>query len=154
MRSLQYTTTTALLFSAAVPLAATTLEDIDFFVDNMVQGGARDQFPAMTNPEPVRPDEASYVADDDLVLGVYLDGEAWAYPENLGWRHEIINDKLNDRFISVSFVPSPGRVSTSMQRPMTAGRSNTAYPDSCSTATSCYSTRRTTPCLPRWRSRG
>lgn len=59
-----------------MPLGAATLENIDFFVDNMVQGGARDQFPAMTNSKPVRPDEVSHVADDDLVLGVYLDGEA------------------------------------------------------------------------------
>ena len=83
-----------LLVFATPPSGATTLDDIDFFVDNMVQGGTRDQFPAMTNPTPVRPDEVSYVADHELVLGVYLDGEARAYPQNLGWVHEIINDEL------------------------------------------------------------
>lgn len=73
-----------LLVFATPPLGATTLDDIDFFVDNMVQGGAHDQFPAMTNPTPVQPDEVSYVADHELVLGVYLDGEARALPPEPG----------------------------------------------------------------------
>jgi hypothetical protein len=62
----------------------------------------------MTNPLPVQPDEISYMADDDLVLGVYLNGEARAYPLRLGWNHEVINDKLNDHFISVSYGPLTG----------------------------------------------
>ena len=90
------------------PAGAPELEDIDFFASSMVQGGARDQFPAMTNPIAARPDEVTYVADDDLVLDVHLDGVARAYPENLGWLHEIINDELNGRFISVSFCPLTG----------------------------------------------
>ncbi len=94
--------------AVATSAHASILDDIDFFVDNMVQPGARDQFPAMTNPVPARPDEVSYVADDDLVLGVYLDGEARAYPEKLGVLHEIINDELNGRFISVSFCALTG----------------------------------------------
>lgn len=124
-----------LLVLATPPSGATTLDDIDFFVDNMVQGGAHDQFPAMINPTPVRPDEVSYVADYELVLGVYLDGEARAYPQNLGRVHEIINDELAGHFISVSFCPLTGSGQNLEAIAPTASRSSMECPDSCSTAT-------------------
>jgi len=35
-----------------------------------------------------------YLRPDDLVLGVVINGEARAYPHNIGWWHEIVNDKI------------------------------------------------------------
>ena len=64
-----------------------------------------DGIPAMTNPRIVAPSEALYLGDDDLVLGVVLNGEARAYPHNLGWHHEIVNDRIGDTPISVTFCP-------------------------------------------------
>ena len=37
-----------------------------------------------------------------------IGGEAKAYPENLGWWHEIINDRIGDTFISVTLCPLTG----------------------------------------------
>ena len=79
----------------------------------------KDGIPAMTNPLFMNAEEATYrdesdvgtqayVADSDIVLGVFLEGQAKAYPLNLGWWHEIINDRIGDRFISVTYCPLTG----------------------------------------------
>ena len=49
-----------------------------------------------------------YLRPDDLVLGVVINGEARAYPHNIGWWHEIVNDKIGGRAISVTFCPLTG----------------------------------------------
>jgi hypothetical protein len=78
----------------------------DTLLTHLRSGGVPpDGIPAMTNPQIVGPEEAFYLSDDDLVLGVYLDGQARAYPHNLGWHHEIVNDRIGDRPISVTFCP-------------------------------------------------
>lgn len=77
--------------------------------DRIVSGGvARDGIPALTNPTFVAPGAIAYLEEDDLVLGVVIDGEARAYPHNIGWWHEIVNDRLGDRSISVTFCPLTG----------------------------------------------
>jgi hypothetical protein len=85
--------------------------DVDFFrVGNHIFSGGPglDGIPAMVNPLAVFPHEVEYVADDDLVMGVVINGEAKAYPENLGWWHEIINDEIGGQFISVTLCPLTG----------------------------------------------
>ena len=78
---------------------------------------ARDAIPALTNPVLLSAEEATlrasdrasdpraYVADNDRVIGVVRDGVSRAYPVNLGWWHEIINDRLGDSFIAVTYCP-------------------------------------------------
>ena len=86
-------------------------QDVDFFIrgNHLLSGGpGLDGIPAMTNPLAVDPDEVEYVAADDLVMGVVINGEAMAYPENLGWWHEIINDRVGGQFISATFCPLTG----------------------------------------------
>ncbi len=51
---------------------------------------------------------AQYLKDNDFILGVYIDGEARAYPHNVLWWHEIYNDKIGDTEFSVSFCPLTG----------------------------------------------
>ena len=46
--------------------------------------------------------------EDDLVVGVVRNGVAKAYPENLGWWHEIINDEIGGEFITVTLCPLTG----------------------------------------------
>ncbi len=85
--------------------------DVDFFIrgNHLFSGGpGADGIPAMTNPIAVEPDQVQYVAADDLVMGVVINGEAMAYPENLGWWHEIINDEVGGQRISVTFCPLTG----------------------------------------------
>ena len=60
----------------------------------LVSGGpGRDGIPALTNPVFVTASEGNtIVAQGALVLGVVEGGEARAYPHNVLWHHEIIND--------------------------------------------------------------
>ena len=70
----------------------------------------RDAIPALTDPAFVSPghDAAAYLADTDLVLGIRMGGTAKAYPHNIGWWHEIVNDYLGGRPIVVTLCPLTG----------------------------------------------
>jgi predicted small lipoprotein YifL len=66
--------------------------------------------PALTEPAMVAaadPD-AAYLFDFDRVLGVVIDGNARAYPHNILWHHEIINDRVGDTWFTVTFRPLTG----------------------------------------------
>ncbi len=52
--------------------------------------------------------EATYVKDDDLVIGVYLNGQARAYPLRILWYHEIINDEIEGTKFTVTRCPLAG----------------------------------------------
>ena len=66
--------------------------------------------PALTQPEMVSPDhiEARYLNTFDRVLGVVVDGEARAYPHNILWHHEIVNDRIGETWITATFCPLTG----------------------------------------------
>jgi len=66
--------------------------------------------PAMTEPDMVDPTStlAGYLEDDDRVLGLVVEGEARAYPHKIFWWHEIVNDRIGDTWVSVSFCPLTG----------------------------------------------
>ncbi len=51
---------------------------------------------------------AQYLLDWDRVLGLAVDGEARAFPHNILWSHEVVNDRFGDRWISVSYCPLTG----------------------------------------------
>ncbi|MCY3665503.1 MAG: DUF3179 domain-containing (seleno)protein, partial [Gemmatimonadetes bacterium] len=90
----------------AVPLRADIYDRLDELTHHLRSGGVpRDGIPAMTNPQSVAPEDAHYLADSDLVLGVVANGAARAYPHRLGWTHEVINDQLGGQYISVTFCP-------------------------------------------------
>ncbi len=82
-----------------------------FPLDQVISGGvARDGIPALTDPKFVSPAsvEASYILEDHLVMGVVINGEAKAYPHNIGWHHEIVNDIVGGESVVVSFCPLTG----------------------------------------------
>jgi hypothetical protein len=77
----------------------------------MVSGGVpRDGIPALVNPRFVAANspEAGYLRDSDLVLGVDLNGEVKAYPENILWWHEIANDVAGGEQVIMSLCPLTG----------------------------------------------
>ncbi len=80
---------------------------LDLVVDG---GGGRDAIPALTDPAVVQPGsaDAGYLADTDLVMGVVIGGEARAYPHNIGWWHEIVNDVVGGHPVVVSLCPLTG----------------------------------------------
>ena len=94
------------LILLALPLHADIYDRLSELPRHLRSGGVpRDGIPAMTNPQVVAPQEAHYLSDSDLVLGVVINGEARAYPHNLGWKHEIVNDQLGGQYICVTFCP-------------------------------------------------
>ena len=67
-----------------------------------------DAIPSITDPEMVRRDQVDYLSDSDLVFGVVVNDEARAYPHNIGWWHEIVNDRIDGYPVSVTFCPLTG----------------------------------------------
>ena len=96
----------------AVPATAgpfTLFDDVGELTQHLLSGGPpRDGIPSMTNPAFARASRVTYIRDEDMVVGVVRNGVAKAYPENLGWWHEIINDEIGGEFISVSLCPLTG----------------------------------------------
>jgi hypothetical protein len=76
----------------ATPLPATT-EATDVPEYSWSQLLPRDGIQPIYDPEFVPADEAGY-ADDELVMGVAIGGEAKAYPVGLLNRREMVNDEL------------------------------------------------------------
>jgi len=63
------------------------------------QGAFPDAIPALTEPA---------LVDSDRVLGLVRNGEARAYPHNILWSHEVVNDRFGDDWVTVSFCPLTG----------------------------------------------
>ncbi len=62
-----------------------------------------DRIPAIDNPQLVPGAEADFMADDELVLGIEIDGEARAYSLWHLDRHEIVNDWLGGEPIAATW---------------------------------------------------
>lgn len=75
-------------------------------LDKIKSGGPpKDGIPSIDNPKFVPADKANFVSDDDLVIGLRLDGETRAYPLSIMVWHEIVNDKLGDTPVAVTYCP-------------------------------------------------
>ena len=69
-------------------------------LDEVLWGGVnRDGIPALSSPKMVRADSAGarYLDDDDIVFGVFIDGEARAYPKRILAWHEMVKDEIAGR---------------------------------------------------------
>jgi len=66
-----------------------------------------DCIPALTKPRMVSPSDGSadYLSANSYVVGVAVAGEARAYPHNILWWHEIINDVVGGVPIAVTHCP-------------------------------------------------
>ena len=102
----------ALCWLAAAPAwpgSPFPFEHLDELTGHLLSGGPPvDGIPALTNPAFAPAPQIEYVRDTDLVIGVVRGGEVKAYPENLGWWHEIINDRIGGGFVSVTLCPLTG----------------------------------------------
>ena len=98
-----------LLLVAIYRAEASRYDDPSFLISHLVSGGvSKDGIPALTNPTFVEPDEVNYLAEDDVVMGLVINGEPRAYPHNIGWWNEIINDRVGDQSVVVSLCPLTG----------------------------------------------
>jgi hypothetical protein len=99
-------TVTVLALSPVPALAQTCLVPDDQIVSG---GPGKDGIPALTRPAVVSATQADgFLEPDSLVLGVAIGGEARAYPHNVLWWHEIVNDVLGATPITVSYCPLTG----------------------------------------------
>jgi len=53
---------------------------------------ARDHYPVLFSPEFLTPSQATQLRSDEPVLGLFLNGQAKAYPISILGRHELVND--------------------------------------------------------------
>lgn len=81
--------------------------DCSIPTDEIFAAASRDAIPSLTDPE-VAGSFASFMEDDDRVLGVVVNGEARAYPLGILWWHEIVNDTLGGENILVTYCPLTG----------------------------------------------
>jgi len=71
-------------------------------------GPPRDGIPALSRPRFIAAAKAGYLADQDRVLGLDLNGEQKAYPVRILNYHEIVNDRLGATPVVVSYCPLCG----------------------------------------------
>lgn len=78
--------------------------------DQIFPGGpGKDGIPALTQPPAVPAEQGdAFLEPSSLVLGVVVNGEAKAYPHNVMWWHEIVNDVVGGEAIVASYCPLTG----------------------------------------------
>lgn len=86
------------------------LSNSEIPVQKIKSGGPpRDGIPAINLPRFVTAGEAaSFMQEDDRVLGLEIDGQARAYPVKILNYHEIVNDQFNGQGILISYCPLCG----------------------------------------------
>lgn len=78
-------------------------------IEEVYDGGpGKDGIPALSNPQMTALSQASYLGDNDLVLGFKSGNDIRAYPHPiLNW-HEIINDDINGISVAITYCPLTG----------------------------------------------
>ncbi|MBI3838716.1 MAG: DUF3179 domain-containing protein [Planctomycetia bacterium] len=75
-------------------------------VKQIVGGGPpKDGIPALTNPKQVAVSEATFLQPADRVIGVAIGDVARAYPLRILDYHEIVNDRIGELPIAVTYCP-------------------------------------------------
>ena len=68
-------------------------------------GPPKDGIPSIDNPVFAGVEDASFVADSDIVIGLEIDGQARAYPLSILVWHEIVNDEVGGIPVAVTYCP-------------------------------------------------
>ncbi|MDA1120686.1 MAG: DUF3179 domain-containing protein [Bacteroidetes bacterium] len=71
-------------------------------------GPGKDGIPALLDPEMIDAVDASYLSDDDLILGYKNGDDIRAYSHQILDWHEIINDKVNGFPVAITYCPLTG----------------------------------------------
>lgn len=75
-------------------------------LDEILSGGPpKDGIPSIDDPKFISPNEADWLTDDELVLGLNYKGQARAYPFQVMVWHEIVNDRFGDERVAVTYCP-------------------------------------------------
>ncbi|WP_175452434.1 DUF3179 domain-containing protein [Thiohalomonas denitrificans] len=94
------------------PLAVPLAVPLETYQSSVVSGGpGRDGVPSIDEPRFLSGEDADrFLASDDIVFGVTLEGESRAYPRGILVWHEIVNDRIGDQTISITYCPLTGTV--------------------------------------------
>ncbi len=71
-------------------------------------GPPKDGIPAIDEPVIIKAGEVTFLGPDDRILGLNHDGITRAYPIKILNYHEIVNDRINDRNILITYCPLCG----------------------------------------------
>ncbi|QCW98751.1 DUF3179 domain-containing protein [Aggregatimonas sangjinii] len=78
-------------------------------ISEVLDGGpGRDGIPALENPSFLTATEATFLVDNDLVIGYKNGDDVRAYPHNILDWHEIVNDNIGDVSLAVTYCPLTG----------------------------------------------
>ena len=91
-----------LLFSG--PAMAWDFAKHNIPIDDIRGGGPpKDGIPALISPQYVPASKAKFMRDEEKVLGLAYKGETRAYPLRIMSWHELVNDRLGDLPVLVSW---------------------------------------------------
>jgi hypothetical protein len=77
--------------------------------DEIFDGGpGRDGIPSVDNPQFTNVNDAPYLQDDDLVIGIKIGGTIRAYPHPILDWHEIVNDDISGQKTAITYCPLTG----------------------------------------------
>ncbi|NIR50610.1 DUF3179 domain-containing protein [candidate division KSB1 bacterium] len=78
--------------------------------DQIFFGGvSKDGIPSLFDPETIPASEADYLSDENLVVGIVVDGQARAYPYAILDWHEVVNETSpGNSLITISYCPLTG----------------------------------------------
>ena len=99
----------------AKPKVDTTVEyskdNYTFIINNLVTGGPpKDGIPSIDEPVYLTVGESN-IPDDEIVYGVNYKGLVAAYPQNIMYWHEIVNEQVEDgELVSVTYCPLTGTI--------------------------------------------
>jgi len=65
----------------------------------------RDAIPPLHHPEYQEAEKAKWLKPSDMVIGYATGGESWAYPLKILNFHEIVNEKLGEHPVAITFCP-------------------------------------------------
>jgi len=71
-------------------------------------GPPRDGIPSIDRPKFIVAADADFLADTDRVLGLAVDGQARAYPIAIMNWHEVVNDRVGEESVAVTYCPLCG----------------------------------------------
>lgn len=92
------------LFAAALCLSGFDFTKHSIPPDEIRGGGPpKDGIPAILDPQFISAQEATFLEDSDELIGVVESGVAKAYPLRILTWHEVVNDRLRDKPIAVTY---------------------------------------------------
>lgn len=71
-------------------------------------GPGKDGIPSIDNPNFTDINNVAYLEDNDLVLIVKSNQETKIYPHKILDWHEIVNDKVGDKYVAITYCPLTG----------------------------------------------